>query len=242
MVKWPQLRKTQETKRWTRWVWRVPLFLLLALCLWLVIFRWVPVPVSAVMLQQNLVAVFNEETPFVRHSWVSMDKIPLHMQLAVIASEDQRFAEHWGVDMQATQEAIRNELKGRGKGGGSTITQQLAKNLFLWQGRSYIRKGLEWGIAGLMEVFWPKERILEVYLNTVQFGKADYGVAAAAQNLLKKPVAKLSQADAALLAAVLPNPERFNAMKPSGYVRMRQSRILRQMRQIGGAAYLKKLD
>jgi monofunctional biosynthetic peptidoglycan transglycosylase len=241
-MEWHQWREKLIAERWTGWVWRVPLYLLLVLCVWLVIFRWVPVPTSAVMLQQDVVAIFSKETPFVRHDWVSLDAIPRHMQLAVIASEDQRFAEHWGVDMQATEEAIQNELKGRGKGGGSTITQQLAKNLFLWQGRSYVRKGLEWGIASLMEVFWSKERILEVYLNTAQFGAADYGVGAAAQNLLKKPVTKISATDAALLAAVLPNPERFNATKPSGYVRMRQSRILRQMRQIGGATYLQKLD
>lgn len=177
-----------------------------------------------------------------RHDWVSLEEIPKHMQLAVIASEDQRFADHWGVDMQATQAAIQAELKGKGKGGGSTITQQLAKNLFLWQGRSYLRKGLEWGLAGLIEIFWPKERILEVYLNTAQFSKADYGVGAAAQNLLKKPVSKLSRADAALLAAVLPSPEHYSVTKPSGYIRTRQNRILRQMRSIGGPTYLEKLD
>ncbi len=241
-MEWHQFREKLVAERWTGWVWRIPLYLLLALCVWLVIFRWVPVPTSAVMLQQDVLAIFSKETPFVRHDWVSLEAIPRHMQLAVIASEDQRFAEHWGVDVQATEEAIQNELKGRGKGGGSTITQQLAKNLFLWQGRSYVRKGLEWGIASLMEVFWSKDRILEVYLNTAQFGKADYGVGAAAQNLLNKPVTKLSPTDAALLAAVLPNPERFNVSKPSAYVRMRQSRILRQMRQIGGASYLQKLD
>jgi monofunctional biosynthetic peptidoglycan transglycosylase len=193
------------------------------------------------MLRQDVVAIFSKDVPFVRHDWVSLDEIPRPMQLAVIASEDQRFAEHWGVDVEATTAAINAELKGRKTGGGSTITQQLAKNLFLWQGRSYVRKGLEWGIASLMEVFWSKERILEVYLNTAQFGKADYGVGAAAQNLLKKPVNQLGASDAALLAAVLPAPSKFNAAKPSGYVRARQGRVLRQMRFIGGAAYLKKL-
>lgn len=228
--------------RWTGWLWRAPLYLFVVLCVWLVVFRWVPVPTSAFMLRQDVVAIFSSETPFVRHDWVSLGEIPRHMQLAVIASEDQRFAEHWGIDVQATEAAIEAELQGRGKGGGSTITQQLAKNLFLWEERSYIRKGLEWGITGLMEIFWSKERILEVYLNTAQFGKADYGVGAAAQNLLKKPVGKLNAAEAALLAAVLPAPTHYSVVKPSGYVRARQSRILRQMRQIGGASYLQKLD
>lgn len=213
---------------------------MLVVCL--LVFRWVPVPTSAFMLQQDIVAIFDKDTPFVRHDWVSLEQIPRHMQLAVIASEDQRFAEHWGIDMQATSAAIHAELAGRKTGGGSTITQQLAKNLFLWEGRSYVRKGLEWVLASLIEVFWSKERILEVYLNSAQFGKADYGVGAAAQNLLKKPVNRLSAADAALLAAVLPSPEHYNVVKPSGYVRFRQNHILRQMRSIGGAAYLQKLD
>jgi monofunctional biosynthetic peptidoglycan transglycosylase len=223
------------------WLWRVPLYFFLALCGWLLVFRWVPVPTSAFMLQQDVVAIFSDEVPFVRHDWVSLDEIPRSMQLAVIASEDQRFAEHWGVDVDATTAAINAELKGRKTGGGSTITQQLAKNLFLWSGRSYVRKGLEWTIAGMIEIFWSKERILEVYLNTAQFGKADYGVGAASQNLLKKQVSQLGAADAALLAAVLPAPTKYSAVKPSGYVRARQSRILRQMRSVGGAAYLKKL-
>lgn len=226
---------------WRRRLWRVPLYLLVGLCVWLLVFRWLPVPISAFMLQQNVVAIFDAETPFVRHDWVSLDEIPRHVQLAVIASEDQRFAEHWGIDVEATRAAIRNEMRGRAKGGGSTITQQLAKNLFLWQGRSYVRKGLEWVIAGLMEIFWSKERILEVYLNTAQFGKADYGVGAAAQNLLGKPVVKLNVSDAALLAAVLPAPSKYSVQKPSGYVRARQSRILRQMRSIGGVTYLQRL-
>ena len=228
-------------KRWLSWLWRIPLILGLFMCGFLLIFRFVPVPTSAFMLRQDITAIFSSETPFVRHQWVSLDKIPVAMQLAVIASEDQRFAEHWGIDMQATTAAINAELKGKKTGGGSTITQQLAKNLFLWEERSYIRKGLEWGIAGLIEIFWPKERILEVYLNIAQFSKADYGVGAASHNLLRKPVSKLRQVDAALLAAVLPAPERSSVVKPSGYIRARQNRILRQMRSIGGMVYLQKL-
>lgn len=237
----PLLSRLMPT-HWLGWLWRVPLYLLLALCLWLLIFRWLPVPTSAFMLRQDITAIFSSETPFVRHDWVSLKEIPRHVQLAVIASEDQRFAEHWGIDLQATQAAIQAELKGRSKGGGSTITQQLAKNLFLWEERSYLRKGLEWGIAGLIEMLWSKERILEVYLNTAQFSKADYGVGAAAQHLLKKPVSKLTHADAALLAAVLPAPRVYSVTKPSPYIHARQSRILRQMRSLGGVAYLQRLD
>lgn len=225
-----------------QWLWRIPVILMFLLCGWLVVFRFVPVPTSAFMLRQDITAIFSSETPFVRHQWISLEQIPAAMQLAVIASEDQRFAEHWGVDMQATTAAINAELKGKKTGGGSTITQQLAKNLFLWEERSYIRKGLEWTIASLMEVLWSKERILEVYLNTAQFSNADYGVAAACQNLLHKPVSALNKNDAALLTAVLPAPRKFSVVKPSGYVRTRQSRVLRQMRYIGGAAYLQRLE
>ncbi len=232
---------TKLSKVWLQWWWRIPLIVLGTLCLWLIIFRWVPVPTSAFMMQQTVSSWFNSDIPSVRHEWVSLDTIPRPMQLAVIASEDQRFIEHWGIDMEATTAAISAEMRGRKTGGGSTITQQLAKNLFLWQGRSYIRKGLEWGIAGLIELFWSKERILEVYLNIAQFSKADYGVGAASANLLNKDVSQLKTSDAALLAAVLPAPSHFNAQKPSGYVRMRQHRIVRQMRSLGGQAFLHNL-
>lgn len=149
LPKWP----------WLRWLWYLPMGAALLLVVCLLVFRWVPVPTSAFMLQQDIVAIFDKDTPFVRHDWVSLEQIPRHMQLAVIASEDQRFAEHWGIDMQATSAAIHAELAGRKTGGGSTITQQLAKNLFLWEGRSYVRKGLEWVLASLIEVFWSKEQI-----------------------------------------------------------------------------------
>lgn len=224
-----------------RWWWRVPFYLFLVLCLCLLLFRWVPVPTSAFMLRQDVSALLGGAVPFVRHDWVGLREIPRPVQLAVIAAEDQRFAEHWGIDVQATEAAIRAEWRGRAKGGGSTITQQLAKNLFLWEERSYLRKGLEWGIAALLELFWPKERILEVYLNTVQFSKADYGVGEAARNLLRKPVSQLTAADAALLAAVLPAPRVYSVTKPSAYVRARQQRILRQMRMLG-MGHLQKLD
>lgn len=230
-----------QSKHWAHWLWRVPLLWLVVLCVWLLVFRWLPVPTSAFMLRQDVTAMFSADTPFVRHNWVSLAAIPPQMQLAVIASEDQRFAEHWGIDMAATEAAIRAEMRGRARGGGSTITQQLAKNLFLWEERGYVRKALEWGIASVIELFWSKERILEVYLNTAQFSDADYGVGAASVNLLNKPVGQLAAADAALLAAVLPAPRRYSAAKPSGYVRARQSRILRQMRSLGGTAYLERL-
>lgn len=228
--------------RWLYRLWRGLLWLLLGLCVCLLVFAWLPVPTSAFMLRQNVTAWFNSDVPHVRHEWVSLELIPQNLQLAVIAAEDQHFAYHWGVDTKATSAAIDAVLSGRKSGGGSTITQQLAKNLFLWKERSYLRKVLEWGLAGLIEVFWSKQRILEVYLNIAQFSKADYGVGAASRHLLNKPLEKLTQQDAALLAAVLPGPEIYHVVKPSGYVRKRQQWIVRQMRQIGGGAYLERLN
>jgi len=224
------------------WLWRIPLFAFLGVCALLLIFRWLPIPTSAFMLSQNIDALFDSNVPFVRHEWTPMERIPYSMRLAVIASEDQNFPVHWGVDVEATKAAIAAELHGQKTGGGSTLTQQVAKNLFLWQGRSYARKGLEWWLAGLIEVFWPKERILEVYLNIAQFSKADYGVGAASANLFRKPVERINSNDAALLAAVLPAPSQFSAVKPSKYIRARQRYVLRQMRYLGGRNYLATLQ
>lgn len=191
------------------------------------------------MFQQNIAAYFNEEVPTVRQQWVDYADISPRMVLAVIASEDQLFPQHAGIDTASTHNAIRAAWEGRSAGGGSTITQQVAKNMFLWSGRSYVRKGLEWGLALLIELLWDKQRIIEVYLNIAQFGKQDYGVGAACENLLKKRTpAKLRRSDAALLAAVLPAPARYSVEKPSRTVKKRQRHILKQMRQLGGVAYL----
>lgn len=227
--------------RWLHWLWRIPLLLLLLTVLLLLIFRVAPVPTSSFMLQQSVAAMFDDAVPKVRHQWVSMEAIPPQVALAAVAAEDQLFPEHWGIDRGATERAIQAALEGESSGGGSTITQQVAKNLFLWGGRSYVRKGLEWGLAVLIEILWSKERILEVYLNIAQFSTTDYGVGAASEALFHKPVAKLSESDAALLAAVLPLPEVYSVVKPSRYIQKRQRFILRQMRQLGGVTYLERL-
>ncbi len=226
---------------WLHWLWRLPLLILAGVVLLIVIFRWVPLPGSSFMLQQTVSAWLDKEVPAVRYQWVDMEQIPPEMGLAVIASEDQLFPEHWGIDRGATEAAIRAALDGESSGGGSTITQQVAKNLFLWSGRSYVRKGLEWGLAVLIETLWSKRRILEVYLNIAQFSAADYGVGAAAANLLKKPVDKISTENASALAAVLPAPGSYSVTQPSRYIRKRQKTIQRQMRQLGGVGYLADL-
>ncbi|WP_312838640.1 monofunctional biosynthetic peptidoglycan transglycosylase, partial [Pantoea piersonii] len=158
------------------------------------------------------------------------------MGLAVIASEDQKFPEHWGFDVNAIETALGSESERMR--GASTLSQQTAKNLFLWDGRSWVRKGLEAGLTVGIETVWTKRRILTVYLNIAEFGQGTFGVEAAAQRYFHKPASRLTIAEAALLAAVLPNPIRFRADAPSGYIRQRQQWIMRQMRQLGGEGFL----
>ena len=224
---------------------RVALRIVLVLAvLWgggIALFSILPVPFSAVMVERQLGAWFTGNFSYVAHSdWVSMDEISPWMGLAVIAAEDQKFPEHWGFDMGAIEKALahneRNENRIRG---ASTLSQQTAKNLFLWDGRSWVRKGLEAGLTLGMETVWSKKRILTVYLNIAEFGDGVFGVEAASQRYFHKPASKLTQSEAALLAAVLPNPIRFKASAPSGYVRSRQAWILRQMRQLGGEGFMR---
>lgn len=206
------------------------------------LFSVMPVPFSAVMVERQLGAWLSGDFGYVVHSdWVSMDEISVWMGLAVIAAEDQKFPEHWGFDVSAIEKALahneRNENRIRG---ASTLSQQTAKNLFLWDGRSWVRKGLEAGLTLGMETVWSKKRILTVYLNVAEFGDGIFGVEAAAQHYFHKPASRLSLSEAALLAAVLPNPMRFKANAPSGYVRSRQAWIMRQMRQLGGESFMRE--
>lgn len=206
------------------------------------LFSVMPVPFSAVMIERQLGAWLSGDFGYVAHSdWVSMDEISPWMGLAVIAAEDQKFPDHWGFDVSAIEKALahneRNENRIRG---ASTLSQQTAKNLFLWDGRSWVRKGLEAGLTLGMETVWSKKRILTVYLNIAEFGDGVFGVEAAAQRYFDKPASRLSLSEAALLAAVLPNPLRFKANAPSGYVRSRQAWIMRQMRQLGGESFMRE--
>ncbi|HGY3717584.1 monofunctional biosynthetic peptidoglycan transglycosylase [Citrobacter sp. Res13-Sevr-PEB04-36] len=206
------------------------------------LFSVLPVPFSAVMAERQISAWLHGDFGYVAHSdWVSMDEISPWMGLAVIAAEDQKFPQHWGFDVSAIEKALahneRNESRIRG---ASTLSQQTAKNLFLWDGRSWVRKGLEAGITLGMETVWSKKRILTIYLNIAEFGDGVFGVEAASQRYFHKPASRLSQSEAALLAAVLPNPLRFKANAPSGYVRNRQAWIMRQMRQLGGESFMRE--
>lgn len=176
-----------------------------------------------------------------RYQWVDWDRIAPSAKLAMVAAEDQRFAQHIGFDLKSLQQALEHNRKSEKLRGGSTISQQTAKNLFLYPGRSYLRKLLEAYFTVLLELFWPKPRILEVYLNIAQYGAGVYGVEAASQEFFGKSAAQLKPAEAALLAAVLPNPVVLRVDRPSAYVRKRQAWILGQMRQLGGAKFLDEL-
>lgn len=174
----------------------------------------------------------------VARAWVPLERIDADLRLAVIAAEDQKFLEHRGFDLEAIEKAMaHNEKVAAGKArrtrGASTISQQVAKNLYLWPGRSWVRKGLEAWFTVLIEASWSKRRILEVYLNVAQFDADLFGAEAAAQRFFRKPAARLTAAEAALLAAVLPNPKRYAVERPSRYIQRRQQRILRQMQALG---------
>ena len=189
--------------------------------------RWVNPPYSAFMAQTQMAAWAKHDRTYVfRHHWVGLNQISPNLPLAVVASEDQKFPEHWGFDVEAIEKAYEMNLHSHRVHGASTISQQVAKNLFLWSGRSYFRKGLEAYLTILIEACWPKQRILEVYLNIAEFGLGTYGAEAAAQRFFHKPAARLTRSDCAVLAAVLPNPDRLSAATPSAYVQQRRDWIL----------------
>jgi monofunctional biosynthetic peptidoglycan transglycosylase len=201
--------------------------------------RFVPPATSAFMLERRLEALLHGERDLsIKYHWIPWEKVSADLPIALVAGEDQKFPSHHGFDVQAIQMALDEADEGERLRGASTISQQTAKNLFLWGGRSFVRKGLEAYFTVLLEITWPKRRILEVYMNIAEFGDGVYGVDAAAREFFHKAPAQLSAEEAALLAAVLPNPKRLRADRPSGYVNNRAAWIERQVHQLGGANYL----
>ena len=200
------------------------------------ILRWVAPPTSAVMLQRTLA-----EGHVQNYQWVALDRISPHAALAVIAAEDQKFPQHRGFDFAAIRDAAQRNIRGERLRGASTLTQQVARNLFLWQGRSYLRKGLEAWFTALLELFWPKRRILEVYLNIAEMGERTFGIEAASHRHYGQSAHTLSEEQAALLAAILPSPRKYSISNPSAYISERQAWILEQMELLGGIAHLQKI-
>lgn len=194
-----------------------------------IVFRWVPVPVTPLMLIRGVEQKLDGKDFKLKHDWVSLDEISPKLQLAVVCSEDQNYLKHFGFDFKAIEKALKENEKGKRIRGGSTISQQTAKNVFLWPGRSYIRKAFEIWFTLLIEVFWSKERIMEVYLNSIEMGDGVYGAEAASQFWFHKSALKLSKDEASAIAAVLPNPLKYKATPPSQYINIRKAWIKQQM-------------
>jgi monofunctional biosynthetic peptidoglycan transglycosylase len=205
--------------------------------------RWLNPPISAFMAETTVAAwISRDRTYQLHHHWVDLTQISPNLPLAVVASEDQKFPDHWGFDVAAIEKAYELNQHSHRVRGASTISQQVAKNLFLWSGHSYIRKGLEAYFTVLIEACWPKRRILEIYLNVAEFGYGIYGAEAAAERYFNKTAARLTRDDAALLAAVLPNPQHFLVAAPSRFVQQRRAWIMEQMQALGGAEMLDEID
>jgi monofunctional glycosyltransferase len=231
-------------RRWTRRLALAAGGALLLSVLLVAALRFIDPWTSSVIVHARVDSWFDGEKGILRvkRQWRDYEQISPQLALAVVASEDQRFLEHGGFDFKQIQKAMDDAERGRRSRGASTITQQVAKNIFLWNGRSYVRKGLEAWFTLLIETIWPKQRILEVYLNIAEFGRGVYGAEAAAQAFFRKPAKSLNRSEAARLAAVLPSPRRMQAGRPSRYVQVRQRQIEAQMAALGGTAYLKPVD
>lgn len=219
---------------------RFLLYFVLAFVAITLLLRVIPIPFSAYMAQQKIGHWLQGENYKLNYQWVSLDKISPYIQLAVIAAEDQRFPQHQGIDWEAIQLALKHNQQSKRTRGGSTISQQTVKNLYLWHGQSWLRKSIELPMTLTLEILWDKQRILEVYLNIAEFGKGIFGVEAAAQHYFKKSAKQLTPQEAALLAAILPNPIIYKANAPSRYIYKKQVWILKQMKQLG-VNYLEKL-
>lgn len=207
-----------------------------------ILFRFIPVPVTPLMIIRCTEQVFSGEAPKLKKDWVPLKDMSSNLVLAVISSEDQKFAEHFGFDFEAIEKVAKQNIKLQKRGkpikGGSTISQQCAKNVYLFPQRSYVRKALEVYFTFLIEIFWSKKRIMEVYLNVIEMGDGIYGAQAASKIYFKKDAKNLTAAEAALIAAVLPNPRKWNAGKPTGFINKRKNWILRQMGHLRGTVQL----
>ena len=196
---------------------------------WVVLARFVPIFVTPLMIIRSVESMIQGEMPRNSKDWVSIDKISHNIVQAVVASEDNLFMEHHGFSIEDIQKALKHNQKGKRIRGGSTISQQTAKNVFLWPDRSYLRKGVEAYFTVLIELIWPKERIMEVYLNVIEMGDGIYGIQAASKEYFNKDAKQLTKSQAALIAACLPNPRKYSAKNPSSYIQRRKSRIVSLM-------------
>jgi monofunctional biosynthetic peptidoglycan transglycosylase len=220
-----------------RFLWKALLWFFGISIVLVVLFKWIPVPITPLMVTRAIENKLDGKEAYLNHDWEPLENISPNLQKSVIAAEDGYFLKHHGFDFKAMQKAFKSNQKGRKLKGGSTISQQTAKNVFLWQGRSYVRKGLEAYFTVLIELIWGKERIMEVYLNSIEMGEGIYGAEAASQHWYKKEAIYLSAREAAGIAAILPNPRKYKATNSSSYINRRKDKILRVMRQTGNIDY-----
>ena len=235
-----QPARRSRRRRLLKWLFLwLPLIVVFGTSAQVLILRWVPPLTSSIMVGREVDALVAGDWRFrVDYRWRDWSRLSRNLPISLVAAEDQKFPFHNGFDFEAIDKARAHNERSRHVRGASTISQQVAKNMFCWSGRSYLRKAVEAWYTVLIEMFWPKQRILEVYANIAEFGDGVYGAEAAAQSFYGKPASALSLAESARLAAVLPNPKRYNAKKPGGFVLARAHWIERQVGHLGGAAYL----
>ena len=222
-----RMKKLQKLLQW------IVLLFFGSTIFFVVLYRFVPVPLTPLMIIRCAQQVSRGEQIRLKHHWVPLEEMSKYLPVAVMASEDQRFLQHHGFDVVEIQNAIEERQSGKRLRGGSTISQQTAKNVFLWPRSSWVRKGFEAYFTVLIELCWSKERIMEVYLNSIEMGDGIYGAEAVAQQHFSRPAKKLSPANCALVAATLPNPLKYSSKNPSRHVLKRQTAIMRQMKHIG---------
>lgn len=232
---------TENPSIWTRikyWLLKITIYFFIISISLVIIYKWVPIPVTSTMIARKMEAIADGKDSEIHYDWVSYDEMSKEAGLAVVAAEDQLFPTHWGFDFEAMGNAFSRNLKGRKIRGASTISQQVAKNVFLWQSRNYVRKALEVYFTFLIELIWGKERILEVYLNVAEMGNMTFGVEEASKRYYGKSAKNLARTEAARIAAVLPSPRKWSIAKPGPYVNRRTLQITRQMRALGGVKYI----
>lgn len=224
-----------------KWIFKLAVWFFVISVLLVFAMRWINPITSSIMIQRQISGFFNGDFELVKYHWVSYNNVSKYLPIAIVAAEDQNFPNHFGFDFKQIEKALKENKRGKRIRGASTISQQVAKNLFLWEGKSFIRKGIEAYFTLLIELLWDKQRILEVHMNIAEMGDKIFGVGIASIAYFKVPASKLSISQAALLTAVLPNPKKFSVVKPSGYVRGRQNWIIKQINSLGGANYLKDI-
>ena len=223
-------KKRSLPRRIWRFAWKSVMWFFIITILWTLSYRWINPPTTYLQIRESCNC---PEGKTFQKEWVDAEEISLYMKLAVVASEDNNFMKHDGFDWGAIEKARKHNEKSKKKRGASTISQQVAKNVFLWPARSWVRKGFEVYFTFLLEFFWPKERVMEVYLNVIEMGPCIFGVEAAATTYFGKHASQLTRDEAALIAGALPNPKKMNPGKPGGYLQKRRAQITKLMRLIG---------